>query len=103
VVDDAIPHLEKAVALLPSDGESHYKLANAYFERWRLWQAVAQYEEARKLRPDYAAACNNLAWILATSPVVGIRDGPRAIILALHAEQFLGSNNPVVAGTLASA
>jgi tetratricopeptide (TPR) repeat protein len=101
--DDAIPHLEKAAGIRPSDAEAHYKLGNAYFQKGRVAEAVGQYERTLQIRPEHALACNNLAWILGSSPVAGVRNGPRAVELAARADRLLGGKNPVAAGTLAVA
>src|SRR5207249_2388011 len=55
------------------------------------------------LEPNYAPACNNLAWLLATSPRASVRNGVRAVELALRAEQLSGGQNAVFIGTLAAA
>jgi len=101
--DDAIPHLEKAAGIKPSDAEAHYKLGNAYFQKGRVAEAIGQYERTLQIRPDHALACNNLAWILGSSPAAGVRNGPRAVELAARADRLLGGKNPVAAGTLAVA
>ena len=95
--------LEHAVQLRPDWPEAHYKLANALAQSGQLNDAVAHYQEALKLRPAYDQAANNLAWLLATSTAPGVRNGPRALELALQADAHSGSNNPIIAGTLAAA
>jgi tetratricopeptide (TPR) repeat protein len=103
LADDAIPPLERAAAINPADAEAHYKLGNAYFQKGRTAEAVRQYEKALQLRPDDFRACNNLAWILGSSPTAAVRNGPRAVDLASRADRLQGGKNPVIAGTLAIA
>lgn len=47
--------------------------------------ALADLEQALALKPDDDGVLNNLAWLLATSPDEGIRDGKRSIELATKA------------------
>jgi Flp pilus assembly protein TadD len=103
LINDAIPILEKAVLLNPSDAAAHFQLGNAYFRRGSAAGAVSQYEKALQIEPDNYMAGNNLAWILASSPAPGIRNGPLAVELASRADQLTGRANPVIAGTLAVA
>ena len=101
--DDAIPHLEKAVALNPADAGVHSKLGTAYLRKGREAEAAGQFEKALQIRPDDIPACNNLAWILGSSPAAALRNGPRAVELALRADRLAGGRDPIIAGTLAVA
>ena len=56
-----------------------------------------------ELRPDFAPACDNLAWMLATSPQSSARNGAKALELALRAERLSAGKNPLFIGTLAAA
>jgi tetratricopeptide (TPR) repeat protein len=103
LVDDAIPHLEKATAINPSDADARFNLGNAYFQKGRAADAAREYEISLRFRPDFAPACNNLAWILSSNPASAIRNGPKAVELASRADRLAGGNDPVVAGTLAVA
>jgi len=99
----AVPHLQKALQILPEIPEFHYKLGNAFMQTGRAEEAIRQYEESLRLRPNYIEAGVNLAWILACSPDAAVRDGARAVQLALRADQLSGGKDPRVAGTLAAA
>ena len=46
---------------------------------------------------------NDLAWMLATAPEDSLRDGRKALELALRADKSAGGNDPAVLGTLAAA
>lgn len=65
------------------------KLAAAWHRRGLVaaWagkprEAVKDLETAVRLEPGFAEATNDLAWLLATHPDPGVRDGPRALALA---------------------
>ena len=103
LAEKAVPFLQKALQICPELAEIHYKLGNALMETGRASEAMRQYEESLRLRPDYIEAGVNLAWILACSPEAAVRDGARAVQLALRADQLSGGKNPRVIGTLAAA
>jgi tetratricopeptide (TPR) repeat protein len=48
-------------------------------------EALKDLETALRLQPDYAEALEDLAWLLATCPDAGVRDGKRALELAERA------------------
>jgi protein O-mannosyl-transferase len=100
--EEAINHFQKALQLRPdAPADYHYKLANAYSQAGRSSDSIKEYNLALQSQPDYIQACNNLAWILASNPDPSLRDAPRAVILAEHADQLSRGQNPIVAGTLA--
>jgi tetratricopeptide (TPR) repeat protein len=99
---DAIAYLQKAVEIKPDDAGPHYLLGNALFRTGRVAEAIRHYEKAIQLSPDHIQARNDLAWILACDPDPSIRNGPRAVALALRADELSGGQNPVVIGTLAA-
>ncbi len=99
---DAIAYLQKAVEIKPADAGPHYLLGNALFRTGRVVEAIRHYEKAIQLSPDHIQARNDLAWILACHPDPSIRNGARAVALALRADQLSGGQNPVVIGTLAA-
>ena len=46
---------------------------------------------------------NDAAWLLATSPDAGLRDGSEAVRLATHAAQLTSEQDPSILATLAAA
>ncbi len=80
-----------------------YNLAVHYRGEKRWKEAVAAYEAALQMRPDYYKALNNLAFLLAAAPRAELRDGPRAVRLAQRALQQGGRGNPALLDTLAAA
>ena len=69
----------------------------------RTREAVAQYREALRLNPNLAVALNNLAWVLATSPDDGLRNGTEAVRLGERACELTHYDEPLFIGTLAAA
>ncbi len=69
--------------------------------------AIADYEKAIRIAPkdasDRSGLTNNLAWVLATSPNDDIRDGKRAVELALEACELTEYDQPHILSTLAAA
>ena len=65
--------------------------------------ALHDYNQAIQLNPNFASACNNAAWLLATCPEQRYRDGRRAIGLATKACDLTAWTNANVCGTLAAA
>jgi Flp pilus assembly protein TadD len=49
------------VQLNPDNAVSHFDLALALEQTGQLAEAMEQYEEALRIKPDFAAARNNLA------------------------------------------
>ena len=103
LAEKAAPHFQKALQFRPELPEYHYKLGNAFMQTGRAEEAIGEYEESLLLRPDYMEARVNLAWILACSPEAVLRNGARAVQMALRADQLSGGKNPTVIGTLAAA
>jgi len=65
--------------------------------------AVADYDKAIAIQPDDDGILNNLAWVLATSPVDEVRDGPRAVKLATRACEVTNYEAAHIVSTLAAA
>ncbi len=102
-VEEGIAHLRTAVELRPNSAHAHNNLANALRLVGRASAAAKEYEIALQFEPGNGSTCNNLAMLLATSADASVRNGPRAIELALRANEMSGRTNPFVLGTLAAA
>jgi tetratricopeptide (TPR) repeat protein len=100
---DAMPHLEKAVQLRPDAADYHLKLGDACRQMGRAAEAISQYEKALQILPRNVQAASSLAWMLATTPDASLRNGARAVQLALLADQFSGGQDPKIIGVLAAA
>jgi Flp pilus assembly protein TadD len=91
------------LAMQPDDFESHAGLAGVFAAQGRTVEEVYQLNQAVQFDPNSADALNNLAWALATSPRPELRDGPRAVTLALRACELTQSKKTIFLGTLAAA
>lgn len=74
-----------ALRLKPDDATTHCLLAETFASQKRENEAIQQYRDALRIRPDYVDALDNLALLLATGQSVGIRNGAEAVRLAKHA------------------
>jgi tetratricopeptide (TPR) repeat protein len=99
---EAIPHLQKASQSHPGNITARSYLGQAFAQNGQPKEAVAEFEKVLATNPDYVAACNNLAWLLATASDSGVRDGARAVALAQHAEELAGPDHPLIMHTLAA-
>ncbi|MBV9617760.1 MAG: hypothetical protein JO201_00975, partial [Verrucomicrobia bacterium] len=68
-----------------------------------LREAADHYQKALALDPESQLALNNLAWLLAAGPNDSLRDGARAIDLALKLNRVTHQDNPLYVRTLAAA
>ena len=95
--------MQKALAIRPTDAEAHRSVASALRKEGKLKEAIEEYEQALNVAPEDSVALNNLAWILATSSDASMRDGARAVTLAVKAVQASGGRDPNTIRTLAAA
>ena len=65
--------------------------------------SIAYYEKALASDPEAVLPMNNLAWVLATHPDANVRNGTRAVELALKAARSTGASDPLILRTLAAA
>jgi tetratricopeptide (TPR) repeat protein len=102
-LDAAIKHCRAALLIRPNNSDCRTILAIALDEKGRPAEAIQNYEKALEISPQSVSALNNLAWMLATCSNASLRNGGRAVQLALHADQLSGSTDPLVLRTLAAA
>ena len=65
--------------------------------------AIQQWNTSLQIDPNDGNALNNLAWVLATYSLDGVRDGKKAVELAEKASILPGGESPIVLRTLAAA
>ncbi len=102
-VDGAIVQYQQAQQMAPGSVEACNNLGNAWLQKGNTSQAIIEYQRALQIQPDSVNALNNLAWVLATAPQSSLRDGPKAVELALQANRLTGAADPDILGTLATA
>ena len=81
---------------LRSRGDAHQGVGD-------LAKALADYNGALELQPNDTNLLNNLSWLLSTAPDDSLRDGSRAMELALKACELTEYNQAHILSTLAAA
>jgi tetratricopeptide (TPR) repeat protein len=79
----------------------HFELGKQFFREHQAKEVIARYEELLAANPEDEATLNNLAWCLATSADVTLRDTKRAIQLAQKAVDLSQGKEPGPLDTLA--
>jgi tetratricopeptide (TPR) repeat protein len=102
-VNEAISHYKTALQTDPGSALAHYNLGNALIQNGDVRGAITQWQRSLEIQPQYFEAEASIAWVLATCADDSLRNGPRAVELALQANQFSGDTNPIVLRTLAAA
>ncbi len=102
-VDEALEHYRKVQQLVSDNKSIHVNIAIALLQKGAVAEAIGEFEKALKIDPDDIAVLNNLAWQLATGADAKLRDGPKAVALAQHANDLTLGKNAIVIGTLAAA
>jgi tetratricopeptide (TPR) repeat protein len=101
-LDEAIAEFNEVVRLKP-DAQAYYDLASAQELQGKAGEAATLYRQALTRDRDFLPAMNNLAWLLATHPDPGLRDGNEAVRLAERACDLTQHQEPLLVGTLAAA
>jgi len=101
-IDAAVAHLQTAIHLRPT-AEAHYYLGLARVIQHRSNEALTNYQEAVRLKPDWPVALNDLAWLLATDPDPAQRNGTEAVRLAKKACELSHGKEARYWGTLDAA
>ena len=100
-LDEALGHLVEALRIDPKKDNAYFAVGRIMVRQGRLADAVRCYGEALKLAPD-ERYLNALAWIYATAPDPGLRDGKRAVELALRLCEKTGFQSPRALDVLAA-
>jgi tetratricopeptide (TPR) repeat protein len=107
--DEAIQYLTTAIQLDPAGraygeaGRAYGELGRAMADKGKMSEAVALFEKAIELEPDWVNPINALAWNLATYNDAKIRNPVRALQLAKRASELVSYENPAILNTLAVA
>lgn len=100
---DASELWQRIAPAQPNNADAQYQYGLALARQGKTREAMSQFAQAILLTPDFAAALNELAWILATDPRPEFRNGPQAVGLAGQACDLTGQQNPAMLLTLAAA
>ena len=79
------------------------KLANVSAEKHQFSEAIDHLQRVLELDTNSVPALNDLAWLRATAPDPGLRNGPEAVRLAERACQLTQNNDADAITTLALA
>ncbi len=77
--------------------------ADSYLTVGRQTEAIADYEAALEINPEDPTVLNNLAWVFSTSKNDSLRDGERALELAIAAAELTEYKEAFILSTLAAA
>jgi len=99
----AVQELNKVLVVDKDNIAARRLRADALLSYGEQKKAVEDYEIILKAEPSAKGTLNNLAWVLATSPDDDVRDGKRAIPIAVRACEATGYKTPHVLSTLAAA
>lgn len=107
--DSAILHLEqclkieKTLGAWPENIYAHYDLGVAFYKVGHFEQSVSHYQKALEIQPVFIEASTNLSWILATSPITTVRNGTKALELAIQSDRLANGGDPKILRNLAAA
>jgi hypothetical protein len=99
LVYDLLPDRSREYAGLTTVAHQATSLARS----GRYVDAVTLLEACVRFEPDNATALNALAWILATAPDAGVRDGQQAVAYARQANELAQEQQAAYMDTLAAA
>jgi cytochrome c-type biogenesis protein CcmH/NrfG len=103
MLDEAVASYFKSLQIKPHNARVHYGLAYCLHMQGNIEQAIEQYRNVLRLRPNWSEALDALAWILATVQDPKYRDGAQAVRLAEKACKRTDYENPLFLDTLAAA
>ncbi len=101
--DQAISEFTKAIEIDPKDAEAYKDRGDTYELKGQYDRAISDYNKAIEIDPKVSLAYNNLAWILATVKASSLRNGKKAVELALKACELSNWEDPDYLDTLAAA
>jgi tetratricopeptide (TPR) repeat protein len=101
--DRAIEDYTQALGLDGTNADTLNSRGVAFLGKKDYDRAVSDFSQAIQTDPRHALASNNLAWILATCPTDGLRNGSKAVELATNACELSGWQVAHPLDTLAAA
>jgi tetratricopeptide (TPR) repeat protein len=100
---EAVAEFEKAIRQDDSFVDSQYQMSKALLQLGRRRDALEHLQIAHTVQPTSTSVGNDLAWVLATAPEAELRNGKKALQLALQASKATGNKDPIILDTLAAA
>jgi tetratricopeptide (TPR) repeat protein len=101
--DEAIAHLQQTVRLMPSFSDGYIQLARVLSQENRYAEAIAALKSDLNTNASGSVVANEYAWLLATCPVVELRDAPQAIEIGEALAKATARKSPEPLDTLAAA
>ena len=101
--DEASARIGQLLAAEPENTEVLIFQAELLRLQGKYREAIESYHQVLRLKPDTHEVANRLAWMLATHPDPGVRNGEEALQLARHACDATGNQAPNFLDTLAAA
>jgi len=102
-IGEAMDEYREAIRRDPKFAVPYYNLGVAEYAEGNVADATANIESSLVLDSTNTAAQAKLAWILAAAPQTALRDGMRAVRLAVRLSESRGGNDPLILRTLAAA
>ena len=102
-LEKAMQEYDRGLEINPNDGILHNNLGYALVQLERYDEASGHYTKAIELAPRHPNAYKNFAWLKATCPQAGLRDGNEAVALATKAVELAGQCPPAWLEILAAA
>jgi tetratricopeptide (TPR) repeat protein len=93
----------EANRLMPSSPAALYESALREMKEGNYASAQKHFEGALIQEPHNPIYLNDVAWLEAACPQASVRDGPRAVVLAMEACQLTQWSDPLLIDTLAAA
>jgi tetratricopeptide (TPR) repeat protein len=100
--DQAISDFNKAIEINPRYDKAYNNRGIVHRLKGQYGQAISDFNKAIEINPMDAQAYNNLAWLFATAKVLDLRNGGKAVVLALKACELSEWRNPGYLDTLAA-
>jgi tetratricopeptide (TPR) repeat protein len=99
----AVEAFAKVLQWDDDNAEARQGRGDAYLRMGKHSEAIEDFNVALEENAENESVLNNLAWVLATSPIEECRDGQRAVELATEACELTAYEAPHILSTLAAA
>ena len=99
----AIEQFSRIIQIDKKNWGAYYSRGDTQLNIGKHKEAIADYNVALQLKDDSDGLLNNFSWVLSTSPKDDLRDGKRALELALRACKLSEYKKPHILSTLAAA